>query len=228
MSFNGIPGLREFLQDYPQMAIRPTTNCGVRLKGQFAFVATHPKAGIVQESFQLQIDIPKAFPKDVPTVMEIGGRIPRNGDYHVNQGGSLCLGSPMGLMMKLLKSPTLIGFAESCIVPYLFAISLKLKSGEPLPFGELDHGIKGILDDYLILFGLKTVEQVRYTIRLLGMKRRLANKLPCPCGCGIRLGQCKFNFKLNEFRAMANRSWHKHHCQMLTLMEEMELGASLA
>src|SRR5438046_2894182 len=106
MSFNAIPGLGAFLQDYPLMAVRPAPNCELRLKGQFAFVATDAKEGAVQESFQLQIDIPKAFPKDLPTVTETGGKIPRDGTNHIYQNGSFCLGSPLGLMLKLSKSPT--------------------------------------------------------------------------------------------------------------------------
>jgi hypothetical protein len=38
--------------------------------------------------------------------------------------------------MKLSQSPTYLGFASECIVPYLFSISYKFKYGE-LPFGEL-------------------------------------------------------------------------------------------
>ena len=201
------PGLREFLRDYPQMAIRPVTREPLRLKGRFVFVACHAKEGTIQDSFALQIDVPNAFPKDLPKVREVDGKIPRTGDYHVNPDGTLCLGSPLGLLVKISKSPSLSGFAENCLVPYLFAISHKLKAGGPLPFGELAHGSKGMLADYAHLFRLRHPESARYALQLLGMKKRRANKLPCPCGCGVRLGRCKFNFHLREFRALASRTW---------------------
>jgi len=209
MSASGTPGLREFLRDYPLMAIRPSADKHLRLKGRFAFVARHTKEGEVRDSFALQIDIPKAFPKDLPKVVEIDGRIPRIGDFHIYSDGTLCLGSPISVLLKLSKSPTLVGFAENCLVPYLFAISRKLKSGGPLPFGELDHGSKGMLADYAQLFRLKRPEQARDALLLLGMKKRRANKLPCPCGCGVRLGRCKFNARLRAFRVLASRKWFR-------------------
>jgi len=204
------PGLREFLRDYPQMAVRPAAGQNLRLKGQFVFAAHHTKEGDIQDSFALEIIVRRGFPKELPRVTETGRRIPRTGEYHVNQtDNTLCLGSPLSLLLKLSKKPTLEGFAENCLVPYLFAISHKLKNGGPLPFGELDHGVDGLFADYLQLFGLKTREQLIYAFRLLGMKKRRANKLPCPCGCGIRLGRCRYNLRLREFRKVASRTWFR-------------------
>jgi hypothetical protein len=209
MLASGTPELRKFLHDYPLMAIRPSVEVHLRLKGRFAFMARHAKEGEIQDSFALQIDVPKAFPKDLPKVVETEGRIPRTGDFHIYSDGTLCLGSPLSILLKLSKFPTLVGFAENCLVPYLFAISRKLKSGGSLPFGELDHGSKGMLADYAQLFRLKRPEHAKFVLQLLGMKKRRANKLPCPCGCGIRLGRCKFNSRLREFRALASRKWFR-------------------
>lgn len=203
------PGLREFLRDYPQMAIRPSAGQSLRLKGLFNFAAHHAKEGDIQDSFALEIIVPNGFPRGLPKVTETGGKIPRSGDYHVNPDGSLCLGSPLGLLVKISKAPSLTGFADNCLVPYLFAISRKLQVGGPLPFGELAHGAKGLFLDYAQLFRLKNPEQVRYALAVLGMKKRRANKLPCPCGCGVRLGRCKFNFRLRDFRSLASRAWFR-------------------
>src|ERR1051326_5548167 len=96
-------------------------------------------------------------------------------------------GSPLRLMLELSRRPTLTGFAEECLIPYLFAISHKLRFGGPLPFDELQHGTPGILSDYRELFGLETPGQAQHALTLLGMKKRRANKLPCPCACGKRL-----------------------------------------
>jgi hypothetical protein len=82
--------------------------------------------------------------------------------------------------LKLSRKPTLPGFAELCLVPYLFAMSHKLRVGGPFPFDELQHGTKGILIDYADLFGLKTPEQARYALQLLGMKKRRAKQVGHP------------------------------------------------
>jgi len=204
------PGLREFLHSYPKMAIRPSTGANLRLKGRFEFVAHHATEGSIQDDFALEIIVPREFPKTLPRVIETEGKIPRTGEYHINQtDNTLCLGSPLSLLLRLSKNPTLDGFAENCLVPYLFAIARKLRTGGPLPFGELAHGRPGILTDYARLFGLKRTEHVKYALELLGMKKRRANKLPCPCGCRSRLGRCKFNLRLREFRPLASRSWFR-------------------
>ncbi len=208
------PGLREFLRSYPKMAIRPSLGGDLRLKGSFEFVAHHAKEGNIHDSFALEIIVPSGFPKELPCVTETGGRIPRTGEYHVNPtDNTLCLGSPLSLLLKLSKNPTLEGFAENCLVPYLFAISRKLNTGGPLPFGELAHGRKGIRDDYAALFGLRMPQNVGRVLALLGMKKRRANKLPCPCGCQKRLGKCRFNFRLRIFRALAGRGWFRKEYQ---------------
>jgi hypothetical protein len=205
-----------FLTDYPGMAIRPSGNTAFRLKGKFEFSAEHPVHGKVADAYQLQINIPAGFPRELPEVMETGGRIPRLGEYHVNGDGSLCLGSHLRLLIKLNATPTLSGFATSCLIPYLYAISLKLKNGGKLVFGELAHYGPGMLQDYAQLFMLGSTDQARYALSLLGMKKRIANKQPCPCGCSVRLGRCRFNRRLLPFRKLASRGWFRRQLKLAT------------
>jgi len=205
-----IPGLGQFLADYPQMVFRPRTGKLPVLRGRFDFTAHHREAGEIQDTYNLEIEIPTTFPHDVPRVTEIGGRIPRELDYHVNTSdGTLCLGSPLRLRQLLAADPTLTGFAANCLVPYLFAQSQRLAGTGGFPFGELAHGLPGMLDDYVAMFGVKEYRQALEVLRLLGMKKRRANKLPCPCECRHRLGRCGFNSRLAAVRKVADRPWFR-------------------
>lgn len=215
--------LEAFLRDYPGMAVRPSLETSLRLKGQFQFSAEHPVHGTVTDAFQLQIGIPARFPRELPEVTEIGGRIPRFGEYHINGDGSLCLGSPLRLLIKLNAIPTLTGFTSSCLIPYLYAISLKLKNGGKLVFGELAHYGPGMLQDYAQLFTLGSTDQARCALQLLGMKRRIANKCPCPCGCGIRLGRCRFGRRLIPLRKLASRGWFRRQLKLATTVQPRRL-----
>ena len=203
------PGLDQFLHDYPLMAVRPHQGDGLMLRGRFAFSATSSSHGNITDEFHLQISIPYEFPHDLPQVTETNGRIPRIENYHINPDGTLCLGSPLRILLKLSLDPTLTGFAANCLVPYLYAISYKLNSQGPLPFDELAHGSPGILADSAEFFHLSTSTQARAALELLALKKRRANKRQCPCGCGKRLGKCKFNFKLHPLRKLASRSWFR-------------------
>lgn len=193
------------------MAITPSAKPGVTLSGALVFSVAPANLPAITDSYSLTIEVPHAFPAALPAVTEIGGRIPRDGHHHVNPDETLCLGSPLRLLLKLSKQPTLSGFTDGCIVPYLYAVTHKLRFGGGFVFDELDHGARGVLRDYMVLFGLEKPQQARAAWLLLGMKERHANKRPCPCGCGKRLGRCKFNRRLQRFRALASRTWFRAH-----------------
>jgi hypothetical protein len=212
MARYSVPGLEEFLQYYPGMAIRPTPEAFLTLKGVFEFSAKPDNGELITDSYNLTITVPEAFPKRLPCVFETESRILRDGNHHTNANGTLCLGSPLRLLWQLSQSPTLTGFADKCLIPFLYSISHKTKFGGEFPFSELPHGTPGELSDYAELFGLKDTKQVRTVLRLLSMKKRIANKYPCPCGCGRKLGQCRYNDKLNAFRDITDRSWFRSKC----------------
>lgn len=204
---SNIPGLDDFLGEQPFISIKPTTGTSLLLEGEFQFCAETGGSLRVVDSYNLSISIPKIFPRDIPTVTETGGRIPRIADYHVSGNGTLCLGSGIRLMMILQSEPSIQGFSRNCIVPYLYAMTLKLKHGKDFVFGELSHGAPGLTDDYKELLGLKSEDQVSRALRCLLKRKRLANKMPCPCGCGKRLGRCGYNKTIKKFRYTLPKAW---------------------
>jgi len=211
MGVLALNSLSQFLRDYPGMSTAPCSDTGVCLRGKFRFKAEVSGGDEIDDSYKLEIVVPDKFPQALPKVKETDGKIPRDGNFHVNPDGTLCLGSPLRLLRKVHSAPSLTSFADKCLVPYLYAVSYKLMHGGDFVFGELAHGDQGIVDDYSVMLGLKERHQVTRAIQLLAMKKRLANKKPCPCGCGRRLGACRFHHKLNEFRKMAPVSWFKAH-----------------
>lgn len=206
-----VPGLSQFLADYPGMAIYPSRQPGLELRGVFSFRAHPSGRPEIIDTYSLAIIVPPRFPAALPSVVETAGRLPRDGHHHINPDDTLCLGSPLRLLLKLSRQPSLPGFAEGCMVPYLYAMSHKLKFGGPFVFDELDHGAPGALRDYMDLFGVNQPQQAQAAWHLLAMKERHANKQPCPCGCGHRVGRCRFNQRLRGFRELASRSWFKAH-----------------
>jgi hypothetical protein len=211
MGVSALTSLSQFLRDYPGMSPAPCSDTGVCLRGKFWFKASVSSGDEIDDSYKLEIVVSDKFPQALPKVKETGGKIPRDGNFHVNPDGTLCLGSPLRLLRKVHSSPSLTGFADKCLVPYLYAVSYKLMHGGDFVFGELAHGDQGIVDDYSVMLGLKEKHQIQRAIQLLGIKKRIANKKLCPCGCGKRLGACPFHHKLNEFRKMAPVSWFKAH-----------------
>jgi hypothetical protein len=202
-----IPGLDEFLSDQPFISIQPSNGNSLLLEGEFQFCAEHEGHPRISDTYHLQIAIPKEFPRRVPAVREIGRRIPCKADFHVNRDGALCLGSRIRIMVLIQAAPTMQGFSKNCIVPFLYAMSLKLSHGQDFIFGELRHGVHGELDDYREILGLKRNDQVVSALRCLLKKKRLANKMACPCGCRRRLGKCAFNVNIRRLRNVLPKAW---------------------
>tara|TARA_Y100000768_G_C23986079_1_gene688911 strand:- start:1208 stop:1870 length:663 start_codon:yes stop_codon:yes gene_type:complete len=207
--------LRQFLNDYPFMALKPTKDDSIILKGDFQFIAKSENGPEVRDNFDLMIKIPFGFPKKIPKVWETNNKIPRTkeGEFHVNPDDSLCLGSPLRILDKIDRTKTLVGFTKSCLVPFLYAVSIKIQKGGDFYMGELAHGLPGILDDYKDLFGIDNDSMIIETLKLIGSKKRIANKKPCTCSCGKRLGKCNLRFTVNRLRTTASRSWFKKHAK---------------
>lgn len=204
--------LDELLLAFPGLSLRPVVNGEVRLAGTLSFNAMAAGLERIDDSYDVEIIVPRGFPRELPLVKETDGRIPE--DFHTNDDGSLCLGSPVRQHLALAKSPTLMGFVKSCIIPFLYGYSYLKKHGS-LPFGELDHGMKGIRNDFAELFGVKDRKVAEQLVCLAGRKKRDANKRPCPCGSGRRLGKCH-NRSVNRFRKQLGRTWFREQYRWLT------------
>lgn len=206
---------QEFLEENPFMSLRPSPIGFTVLEGELGFRIAAQGLPEIEDGFKIRLEVPSAFPDDLPTVTETDGRIPRLGQFHVNGDGSLCLGSSLSLMIRLQDKPTLSGFMAACVIPYLYAMSLTLKHGHRFPFGELDHGRPGLINDYLQIFGLTEESQLMLALDCLALKKRVANKKLCPCTCGKRLGNCQYNTRIQNFRRIFPRSWFRKHLSAL-------------
>ena len=193
-------GLEDFLLANPELAIQPSENGHVSIAGNFWFCA-RAKGVELQDSYRIEMAIPRGFPQILPQVKEVGGRIPS--DFHHYPDGGLCLGSPIRLALIVGKDGTLSRFAEQCLMPYLFACSYKERYGT-LPFGELEHGQAGIMDDLLSLLNIGNERLALQLLQLAGIQRRKANKQPCPCSSGLRVGRCHHRL-LNHLRERLGR-----------------------
>lgn len=208
-------GINEFLLNNPGMVLAPSRNSEIVVKGIFKFFAAPLNGMEIEDSYYLRIVISKKFPKTIPKVFELEEKIKREPDNHINGDGSLCLGSPLRIMMHIAQQPTLEGFVRKLIVPYLYTTSLRIRTGAKLLFGELKHEGAGLFQDYREIFGLRTSMQIRMALSQLGLKKRLANKRPCPCGCGLRLGKCKYRFYLNKFRYLTSLGWYREQMRKI-------------
>jgi hypothetical protein len=200
-------GLQDVLETHPRLRIVPTPYVdALSLKGSLAFDADLAGVGSIRDDYRIAIMVPFRFPLALPSVRELGSRI--SSDFHTNPDGTLCLGSPVRLHLALADGPTLLGFIERCIVPFLAGYTYLERTGREWTPG-LAHGDAGLIDDYMSLLRVRDKKGCVEMMDLMGMKRRIANKLPCPCGSLLRVGRCHHRV-LNDLRLRLGRRWWKN------------------
>ncbi|MCY3818131.1 MAG: hypothetical protein OXH52_02035 [Gammaproteobacteria bacterium] len=192
--------IAELVSAYPQLAVVRRRQAETTIAGPLAFEAAPDDLEAISVSFDIELTVPHTFPKRLPRATETGGRI-RGADYeHVFTDGTLCLGVPIQQRRVLSEQPTLLGFVERLLIPYLYGFCFWRKHGRH-PFGEAAHGPEGILQHYLDLLGLDDPLAVLGAIRLL-CERGYDARQRCPCGSGRRVRDC---------HRAALRGLHNHH-----------------
>lgn len=141
---------------------------------------------LINDSFEIQIIIPESFPGLLPSTKEVGGRIPDT--FHHYDDGSLCLGTPLHIRMTFFQNPTLLSYIQNLVIPYLFSFCYWKKFGQ-MPFGELSHGRKGIMEYYRELFVSNSDVVVINLLKILAEDNYRGHHY-CPCGSEKIIRRC--------------------------------------
>lgn len=198
----------DLLDAFPRLRRRPTRQRGwAVVAGFIRFEASSSGKPTIADEYRIRLEVSLAPSPALPKAFEEGKRIPAIDDNHVNPGGDLCLGSPLRILQTVGPNPTLVAFVDKCVVPFLYAASWREQNLPGFPFDELAHGVPGLVDDYERLFSVVGPHQVARALLLLAKRKRVANKMLCPCGCGRRLVKCAVHACLAPFRGLAPRSF---------------------
>lgn len=199
----------DLIRAFPRLRRRPTPTSGqAAVSGSIQFEASSSGKPTITDEYRIRIEVSLESTQAFPKVFEVGQRIRPLEDNHVNRGGDLCLGSPLRVLQILGPKPTLVDFVEKCVIPFLYAASWRERGLPGFPFDELAHGAQGLVHDYERLFSVAGALKVATTLELLGKRKRVGNKRPCPCGCGQRLARCEMHVRLAPFRKLAPRSFY--------------------
>ncbi len=199
--------IQEFLFRYPKMNLLPITNGKVVFEGIFECIAQYKDLEELIISYELRIEIPKEFPKILPKYFLKDSKVKQDIDLHlIGDNKEICLGIELSLMIELNKSKSFLVYTKNVLIPYLYGLTYKLKHGE-FPFPEVDHGIKGKINEYKIILKLDSNYKVYNALRLLSMKPDFANFEKCPCGCSNPYLACTYRKTLEKYRYVATPSW---------------------
>lgn len=179
--------LAEALSRHPRLRVAPAPSLDLLIAGELHCHRVGLDGAEIDELYAVAIELPRQLPRTLPRVFETQGRIPPT--FHRNPDTSLCLGSPIAIRLAIADEPTISGFIDRVIIPYLYSHAYFVKFGR-MPFGELAHGAAGLADDVRRIFRLPSGADAEEFLRLASLKRRHANKHPCPCRSGIPVGRC--------------------------------------
>src|SRR5262249_13249005 len=132
--------------DHPTLHVR--VNEGrIVISGTFRIV----HRGREVDGYKIEVRLAEDHPNGLPKVYEIGGRIPRDPDHHVNGDGSLCVGVPEELLLRG-GAYDVLAFLDGPVRSFLIGHAYFLQEGQ-WPGGEWAHGGAGVRQFYAAITG---------------------------------------------------------------------------
>lgn len=145
--------------------------------------------GKLLDRYEIEIEFPHDYDRQLAIVRETGGRIPRIDDRHVNSDGTACLYLEDEFWYDYPEGVDFETFLGGIVSSFFQAQRYYELEGRWL-YGERAHHLLGLLDFYHEVLGKVALPVI---IRLLGDvagNGRGHRNRSCPCGSGKKLRHC--------------------------------------
>lgn len=141
------------------------------------------------DRYAVEIVLLADYPNVLPLVFEVGGRVPRDADHHINrETGEACLFVPDEQWRVCPPEMGFLEFLNGPVRSFFLGQSLFRSTGE-WPFGQRSHGAEGIREYYEELLGIHDILVILAYLECLS-RPKLRGHWPCPCGSGKKLRDC--------------------------------------
>lgn len=142
------------------------------------------------QSFFIEIYYAKGFPYRFPKLLEVGGSIPCNPDWHKYSDNSCCITVDPDEILQCKHGINIIEFIRKQVIPYLANQCYKKITGKYKD--EYPHGNKGIFVFYTAL--MKTSDQekwIQYIKYAFGIEKlKIGRNDLCICGSRCKFKKC--------------------------------------
>lgn len=173
----------DLVEHFPHLHPYPRDR-DVLIRGTFPVLAD----GGELDRFLLEIVLLDDYPTSIPVVYEVGGRIPRTKERHVNPDGAACLFLPDERWWVWPPGSSFLEFLTGPLHNYYLG-QARVDRGLSWPFGTRDHGVDGIYRFYEDILGTSDREAIERYLELFA-KESCKGHWDCPCGSGRRLRDC--------------------------------------
>ena len=141
------------------------------------------------DRYNITIILSETYPKDLPVVREVGGRIPWDPDFHVELlTGKACVIFPDDRWRCFPNGSSFLEYLQIPLHNFYLGQTVHFETGK-WPFDEWAHGLDGVYDYYHWLLKTDDNVTVHRFLYVLG-KLRLKEYWECPCGSGKKIRQC--------------------------------------
>lgn len=151
----------------------------------------------LNDFYSIEIELLPDYPKSVPLVREIGGRIPRNGTRHIWTTGNCCLFVEEETFKYYPEGTTTKDFIQKIVIGHFINQKHFELTGKWLK-GDRSHGIEGKLEFYEEELETKNRYIIFRFIQNLA-KDYIRDYQICFCGSKKKLGNCHLRL-LREYR----------------------------
>jgi hypothetical protein len=186
-----IDGIRvALLKHYPTLHLYREDGAWL-VRGPFPVVVED----MIIDHYLIEILLPDDYPKSIPRLKEIGGRIPRKAAWHVYTNGYCCPFLPDERWKYWPRGLDIIDFLKGPVNDYFAGQTYRKLKGS-YPFGERRHGKLGIIDYYSEELGTDDQAVIKKCLEYLSTPQPKGH-WPCYCGSGERMRHCHFD-KMKE------------------------------
>lgn len=172
-------------EKYCEMTTLRRENLNYSISGNVSLI--DPDSGKIWETYSLRINIPYSYPKELPSIFEIGNKIPKN--RHINSDGTCCLAPTVEQWLILGNKYTLVDFIDKLVIPFLATQKL-VECGQGWNNGEYAHSGEGLLEYYkqkLLINKTEVVLNCLYNLNIIATTH--ANQV-CFCRSGSKFKSC--------------------------------------
>lgn len=145
---------------------------------------------IAQGERKIKLNILKNFPNSVPKFYVFD--YPDNME-HIYTDGSVCLATIGDMIYFLNKKSSLLAFIDKFINSFIFTLDW-FEKYSTYPFGDRQHGYRGLLDYYLNDLNL-TIDQYKEMVFMI-YNNKYRGHSKCFCGSNKKLRDCHGDYIL--------------------------------
>ena len=179
--------IKELINSYPQLKIINETADKYVVAGKVFINAQYNNIQLA-DSFDIEINVFKDFPKRIPDIIEKSQKIPSNFE-HVNSDRTLCLAVDTDMLINLKESKNLLIWFNKYVVSFFFTCMFFDRYGK-FPYGERSHGDEGVIEFYKEIFNTENIEAIFRLLQFATGKEKQSKNSLCPCGSHIKYRKC--------------------------------------